>query len=318
MRASPRPSSAGSVRAKAPSASPATSRLSFVQTNGADSFYSSKGDFEKLAAAVKSNTTAKTRRFGPTGYEKGGESPGPGSYRLNTSSFRQSPNKPLSARAPAPSSSSPGAAERLRFQSTEGADSFYEVVKIAGGDGAQEKKFSQKTMSRTPRFSKTGYEMGLESPGPGNYSAEKSRIVNPQMAVQADMSARAVAAGASSVGSSSGKAGDGRLTFSRTEGADSFYNVPEFNQSSSPHKSVPTFSKTPKFSLTGYEKGLGTPGPGNYQPPSSPKTSKTVVPSAAFALPHFWSSSQDWAASPAAKQHSNSMLGSPGARSGSS
>jgi hypothetical protein len=162
--------------------------------------------------------------------------------------------------------------------------------------------------------------MGLESPGPGNYSAEKSRIVNPQMSVQAEASARAVTpgAGTSSVGSSSGKAGDGRLTFCKTEGADTFYNMPEFNQSSSPHKSVHSFSKTPKFSLTGYEKGLGTPGPGNYQPPASPKTSKTVVPSAAFALPHFWSSSQDWAASPAAKQHSSSMLGSPGARAGSS
>ncbi len=208
------------------------------------------------------------RRFGPTGYEKGGESPGPGSYRLNMSSFRPSPNKPLAARA-APASSSPGTgtADRLRFQSTEGADSFYDIVKIAGGDGAQDKKFAQKTMSRTPRFSKTGYEMGLESPGPGNYSAEKSRIVNPQMAVQAETSARAVPlASSGSGGGSSSKAGDGRLTFSRTEGADSFYNVAEFNQSSSPHKSAPTFSKTPKFSLTGYEKGLGTisPPPPNF------------------------------------------------------
>jgi hypothetical protein len=197
------------------------------------------------------------RRFGPTGYEKGGESPGPGSYRLNMSSFRQSPNKPLAARAPP--ASSPGIAERLTFQNTEGADSFYDIVKIAGGDGPQDKKFAQKTMSRTPRFSKTGYEMGLESPGPGNYSAEKSRIVNPQIAVQAETSARAVpVASSGSGGGSSSKASDGRLTFSRTEGADSFYNVAEFLQSSSPHKSTPTFSKTPKFSLTGYEKGLGT------------------------------------------------------------
>jgi hypothetical protein len=283
-----------------------------VQTEGADSFYSSKGHFEKLAAAVKSTTTAKTQRFGPTGYEKGGESPGPGSYRIASSSFRQSPGKPLAARAAAPPPSSPGAAERLRFQPSEGADSFYDVVKIAGGEGVQEKKFQQKTMSRTPRFSKTGYEMGLESPGPGNYSAEKSRIVNPQMAVQAETSARVAAAAASS-----GRASDGRLTFTRTEGADSFYNVPEFNQSSSPHRSVPSFSKTPKFSLTGYEKGLGTPGPGNYNsaPALSPGTSRTAVPSAAFALPHFWSSSQDWAASPAAKQHSSAVLGSPGAGS---
>lgn len=313
IRSSPRPSSSGGKgRSPIPSSSPAASRLAFVQTEGADSFYSSKGDFEKLAATVKSATAAKTQRFGPTGYEKGGESPGPGSYRLNLSSFRPSPNKPLAARAPAASSSSPGGAERLRFQPTEGADSFYDVVKIGGGEGSHEKKFPQKTMSRTPRFSKTGYEMGLESPGPGNYSAEKSRIVNPQIAVQAERSARAAAASASSSGNSGGKPSDGRLTFSRTEGADSFYNVNDPNQSSSPHKSAPSFSKTPKFSLTGYEKGLGTPGPGNYQPPSSPKTSKTVVPSAAFALPHFWSSSQDWAASPAAKQHSSTMLGSPG------
>jgi hypothetical protein len=300
-----------------------------VQTEGADSFYSSKGQFEQLAAAVKSTTTAKTQRFGPTGYEKGGESPGPGSYRVASSSFRQSPGKPLAARAAAPPPSSPGAAERLRFQPTEGADSFYDVVKIAGGEGVQEKKFQQKTMSRTPRFSKTGYEMGLESPGPGNYSAEKSRIVNPQMAVQAETSARvasAAAAAAAGGSGSGGRASDGRLTFARTEGADSFYNVPEFNQSSSPHRSVPSFSKAPKFSLTGYEKGLGTPGPGNYNcpPAHSPSSSRTAVPSAAFALPHFWSSSQDWAASPAAKQHSSSAMlgspgaGSPGARAGSS
>jgi len=170
-------------------------------------------------------------------------------------------------------------------------------VKIGGGEGVEDKKFSQKTMSRTPRFSKTGYEMGLESPGPGNYSAEKSRIVNPQMAA------------AAAAGSSSGRASDGRLTFSKTEGADSFYNMPQFLQSPGAHKPAATFSKTPKFSLTGYEKGLGTPGPGNYQPPTSPQTTKTAVPTAAFALPHFWSSSQDWASSPAAKQHSSSMLG---------
>ncbi len=178
-------------------------------------------------------------------------------------------------------------------------------------------------MSRTPRFSKTGYEMGLESPGPGNYSAEKSRIVNPQIAVQAEASARTAAA-AALAGSSSSRASDGRLTFARTEGADSFYNVPEFSSSSSPHKAVPSFSKAPKFSLTGYEKGLGTPGPGNYAPPDSPsRAAKSTAPSAAFALPHFWSSSQDWATSPAAKQHSSAVLGSPGvgspgARAGSS
>jgi hypothetical protein len=282
--------------------------LSFSQTEGADSFYSSKGEFETLATKVKPTTTAKAQRFGPTGYEKGIESPGPGSYRLNTSSFRQSPNKPLAPRAPTPSTSSPSSgAERLKFQSTEGADSFYDVVKIAGSNGTQEKKFSQKTMSRTPRFSKTGYEVGLESPGPGEYSAEKSRIVNPQMSVQAGINSRTVAA---SVGSS--KRSEGRLSFGKTEGADSFYNVLE---SSSPGKSVPTFSKTPKFSLTGYEKGLGTPGPGNYEPANSPKTTKTVVPSAAFALPHFWNTSQDWATSPAGKQHSSAILGSPGANS---
>jgi hypothetical protein len=306
---------AGKGRPPAPS-SPGATRLSFVATEGADSFYSTKGDFEKVAAAVKSNTAPKAPRFGPTGYEKGGESPGPGSYRHSISSFRQSPNKPLAARAPPPSS--PGSAERLKFQGGEGADSFYDVVKIGGGEAAEEKKFAQKTMSRTPRFSKTGYEVGLESPGPGNYSAEKSRIVNPQMAVVADSSSSSSSARAAvaAAASSSGRASDGRLTFSKTEGADSFYNVPQFNQSSSPHKAVPTFSKTPKFSLTGYEKGLGTPGPGNYQPPASPKSSKTAVPSAAFALPHFWSSSQDWAQSPAAKQHSSSMLGSPGGGAG--
>jgi hypothetical protein len=308
----------GKARSPAPSSSPGASRLSFAQTEGADSFYSSKGDFEKLAAAVKTTTTAKTQRFGPTGYEKGGESPGPGAYRINASSFRQSPNKPLAPRAAVPTSSSPGAADRLKFQSTEGADSFYDVVKIAGGDGSKDKTFSQKTMSRTPRFSRTGYEVGLESPGPGNYSAEKSRIVNPQMAVQAQASARVAAGGSSG----SSRTGDSRLTFAKTEGADSFYNVSDSTQSSSPLKPAPSFSRTPKFSLTGYEKGLGTPGPGNYAPPESPKTSKTAAPSAAFALPHFWSSSQEWAASPAAKQHSSAALGSPAfaspARSGSS
>ncbi len=321
LRASPRPSSAGGGggaskgRSPAPStSSPSATRLSFLQTEGADSFYSTTGQFEKLAATVKSTTAPKAPRFGPTGYEKGGESPGPGAYRLSLSSFRKSPNKPLAARAAPPPS--PGAVERLKFQGTDGADSFYDVVKIGGGEGVEDKKFSQKTMSRTPRFSKTGYEMGLESPGPGNYSAEKSRIVNPQMAVQAESSvARAAAAAAGS--SSSGRASDGRLTFSKTEGADSFYNMPQFLQSPGAHKTTATFSKTPKFSLTGYEKGLGTPGPGNYQPPTSPQTTKTAVPTAAFALPHFWSSSQDWAGSPAAKQHSSSMLGASSMLGGS-
>jgi len=101
---------------------PSATRLSFLQTEGADSFYSTTGQFEKLAAAVKSTTAPKAPRFGPTGYEKGGESPGPGAYRLSLSSFQKSPNKPLAARAAPPAS--PGAVERLKFQAPDGADSF--------------------------------------------------------------------------------------------------------------------------------------------------------------------------------------------------